>query len=88
VLIAVLPNVIGYALLALRWVQRRMARPEPLAASVRGRQQVSAELLEQPDEAVIAPPLEDPSVGQPVDFATGPAHGRTPERFDAPSTGE
>jgi hypothetical protein len=73
---AFLLNVVGYGLLALRWVRgRRSPRARP-AASAGGRHQVPAELLEQPDEVVVAPPLHDPAVVEPVDVDAGPAHGR------------
>jgi hypothetical protein len=74
---AFLSNALGYGLQARRRVRGRTARPsEGSAASSGGRQQVAAELLEQPDEVVVAPPLDDPAVGEPVHVDAGPADRR------------
>jgi hypothetical protein len=75
------PNAIGYAVLVVRRAHGWTAPPaDHLTASASGRHQVPAELLEQPDEVVVAPPLGDPAVGEPVHVDAGPANRRAGRR--------
>ena len=75
-LAAFLPNVVGYGLLALHHVRggvgRRAAEPD---LSPSGGDEIAAELVQQPDEVVIAPPLDDAAVDQAVHVDAAPPHG-------------